>query len=798
MLSNYFITAFRSFQRQKTYFAINVIGLAVGLTAALLVALYAYYESSFDEFQPHSENTYRILQHYKSADISVPIISPSIDQYVTKLDGVEAVFSWVMGGESIDDKVKVNEQYLSLENVYAATPNLNDFFSINVLNGQLKEALTLPDRIALSKSTAMRFFGSSNVVGRRLDTASKIWTVAAVFEDMPTNSHLLVDAIINESQFKHRFFRNNSFTYIRLSDNADKASIVSKISKLINDNTHQGKNNIVIQLQPILDIHLDENMLYDMKKGGSAKTVKISIALSILLLLIGSINFINMSMAQAGTRAKEVGVRKALGSSRQQLLMQFLLESVSVAAISALIASAVSELLLPAFNQFISRELSINYYSYFGVFMIISTLVVGVLAGAYPALFISSFSAKRVLSGDLQRGTTAIRIRKSLMVFQAALSIGLIIGASTLYMQLQYLDNLPVGYDKTQRLRVLNTGNIFDPKYQSLFNDISKISGVKYATPTDFNLTVSTNAGVNIRLPGSDVVTEGIRYAGVGYDAVSTLGLKLIAGRDFSEKYKSDWFHEQTGVPKASMLISRSLLIAAGYDSPEQAIDKVFQFDAGPYIGFKGKVVGVVEDVKIGSTRDPQSPIIFVSGLTWADGGVALTINVEDEFKLSTRQRIENVVKERLKLDIVEVEMVSEQYDAIYQGERVQAQVVLLFSGLAVFLTCVGIFGLAAFSAQRRNKEVAIRKVLGASRTELVNLLAKEYLILIGISIVVAFPIAFYFVDSWLTNFNDHISQTPLVYLIAAGLVMFVTWMTVFSLALRMSSIQPFSMLRQE
>ncbi|NRB25747.1 ABC transporter permease [Shewanella sp.] len=795
MLINYVITAYRSFQRQKTYFAINVIGLAVGLAAALLVALYAYYESSFDEFHPHTENTYRILQHYKSVDISVPIISPSIGQYATKLDGVEAVFSWVMGGEKIDDKVKVNDQYLPLENVYAATPNLTDFFSINVLDGQLKEALTLPDRIALSHSAAVRFFGSTSVVGRRLETASKIWTVGAIFEDMPTNTHLLVDAIISESQFNHRFFRNDSFTYIRLSDNANKASILSKISKFVN--AHQGKNNIEIKLQSILDVHLDENMLYDMKKGGSAKTVKISIALSILLMMIGSINFINMSIAQAGTRAKEVGVRKALGSSRQQLLLQFLLESVSVAAISALIACAIVELLLPAFNQFVSRELSISYFSYFGVFIVSSTLVVGFLSGVYPALFISSFSAKRVLSGDMQRGTTAIRIRKFLMVFQAALSIGLIIGAITLYMQLQFLDNLAVGYDKSQRLRVLNTGNIFDPKYQSLFNDISKISGVNDVTPTDFNLTVSTNAGVNIRLPGSDAVTEGIKYAGVGYDAVSTLGLKLIAGRDFSEKHKSDWFNEQTGVPKASILISRSLLIAAGYDSPEQAIDKVFRFDAGPSIGFNGKIVGVVEDVKIGSTRSPQSPIVFVCGLTWA-GGVALTINVEDEFQLDTRQRIEDVIKERLKLDTVEVELVSEQYSAIYQGERIQAQVVLLFSGLAVFLTCVGIFGLAAFSAQRRNKEVAIRKVLGASRTELVNLLAKEYLILIGISIVVAFPIAFYFIDSWLTNFNDRISQNPLVYLVAAGLVMFVTWSTVFSLALRMSSIQPFSMLRKE
>ena len=797
MLISYFIATYRAFMRQKTYFVINVVGLAIGFAAALLVALYAYYESSFDKFHPNTEKTYRVLQHYKSVDISVPIISPAIAQHVLKLDGIEGVFSWVMGTDKIGSKVKVNDQYLTLDNVYASTANVMDFFAINVLDGQLEDALTLPDRIALSRSAAIRFFGSTNVVGQSLVTDTKTWTVAAVFEDMPLNTHLAVNAIINESQFKHRFYRNDSFTYIQLSDTADKQQIIEQISKLINNNAHQGQHNIDVKLQLILDVHLDENMLYDMKKGGSAKTVNISIALSILLLLIGSINFINMSMAQAGTRAKEVGVRKALGASKQQLVIQFLMESISVATVSVLIACVVAELLLPAFNIFVSRELSIEYLSLFGVFIVVATLIVGILAGAYPAFFISSFSAKRVLSGDLQRGPTAILIRKSLMVFQAALSIGLIIGASTLYMQLQFLDNLSVGYEKEQRLRVLNTGDLFDKQYQSLFNDVSKINGVKSVTPTNFNLTVSTNAGVNIRLPGSDVITKGIRYAGTGYNAVSTLGLNLITGRDFSEQYKSDWYNEQTGVPKASMLISRSLLIAAGYDSPEQAIDQVFQFDAGKSTGFKGKIIGVVEDVKIGSTRDPQSPIIFVCGLSWT-GGAALTINVEDEFQKDTLQQIENMIKKRLKLDYVEIELVSEQYRAIYQRERVQTQVVLLFSGLAVFLTCVGIFGLAAFSAQRRSKEVAIRKVLGASRPELVNLLAKEYLILIGISIVVAFPCAFYFVNSWLTNFNDRIGQSPLVYLMAAGLVMSVTWLTVFSLAFRMSSLQPFSMLRQD
>jgi putative ABC transport system permease protein len=797
MLSNYLIAASRAFRRQKVHFAVNISGLAIGLAAALLVALYAQFESSFDKFQPNADKSYRLLQYYKSADINVPVITPAIHQHVQKMKGVEAVFGWIPAEGKIDAKVKMDGQFFELQKVYAATANLSDFMAIDVLQGSLTSALTQPDRIALSESEAIRFFSTVNAVGKSLVTGNKSWTVAAVFADIPANSHVVVNSIIAASQFNHRFFRNDSYTYVQLTIDADKEAVAQQITTLINDKAHQGTDRIAVKLQPITNIHLDDNLMYDMKKGGSAKTVNICIALSVLLVLIGSFNFINMSTAQAGSRAKEVGVRKSLGASKEQLVAQFLSESIFVALLAGLIGCLMAEIALPAFNVLVNRELSIVYFGSFGLSMLSATLLVGLLAGLYPAFFISSFSAKRVLSGDLQRGTMAIRVRKALMVCQSALSIALIVAASTLYLQLDYLQKLPVGYQKAERLRVLNVNNAFDKSSNELYQTLSKIEGVKSVTPADFDLTVSTNAGVNIRLPGKDITLQGVGFAGTGFNPVETLGLTLLAGRDFSSQYQADWFSDASGVPAASMLISESLLKVAGFDSAEQAIGQTWQFDAGPAAGFNGKIVGVVQEVKIGSTRDPRNPILFVCGLSWS-GVSNLMINVDDQDSLVTRRQIENVLQKRLKMDNVEIERVTDQYNAIYQGDRQQAQVVLIFSALAVFLTCVGIFGLAAFSTARRSKEVAIRKVLGSSRTELVNLLAKEYLVLIGISMVIAFPAAFYLVDGWLTNFNDRVSQSPMVYALAAAIVILVTWLTVFSLAFRTASIKPYNTLRQE
>jgi putative ABC transport system permease protein len=505
-----------------------------------------------------------------------------------------------------------------------------------------------------------------------------------------------------------------------------------------------------------------------------------------------------MSIAQAGVRAKEVGVRKVLGASKLQLIIQFLTESVVIALISALLACGLVELLLPAFNQLVGRELVIGNWSQYLFEIIATTVVIGIASGIYPAVFISSFSIHRVLSGDFGRGKTAIVVRKSLMILQSALSVSLIIAAASLYFQLNHLQNLEVNYEKSQRLRVLDVpANLLYPQdSQSFYRALSTIDGVISSTPIDFDLTKSTNAGAFVTsVPGIKDFSQSMGFGGVGFNAVQALGLQLIAGRDFSTQYKSDWFNEEQRT--VAIIIPESVLTPAGYKNAEQAIGQVWRFDAGPYQGLQGKIVGVVKEVKIGSARNEAYPVLFVCGLTIPSEG-SIVIEVDDQNSPKIQQDIIKLVEQRFNMELVEIELVKHNYQQLYQKDNQLVDMVAIFSGLAVFLTCVGMFGLSAFNAQQRSQEIAIRKVLGASRFSLMALLTSESIVLIALSLLIAFPMSYYFVNEWLNNFNERINQSITIYIAAAFVVALVTWLTVAIIALKTASVKPSLSLRYE
>jgi putative ABC transport system permease protein len=505
-----------------------------------------------------------------------------------------------------------------------------------------------------------------------------------------------------------------------------------------------------------------------------------------------------MSIAQAGVRAKEVGVRKVLGASKLQLVIQFLTESVVIALISALLACGLVELLLPSFNQLVGRELVIGSWTPYLLEIIATTVAIGIASGLYPAVFISSFSIHRVLSGDFGRGKTAIVVRKSLMILQSALSVSLIIAAASLYFQLSHLQNLDVNYEKNQRLRVLDVpSDLLYPKgEQSFYQALGTIDGVISSTPIDFDLTKSTNAGAFVSsVPGVKDFSQAMGFGGVGFNAVQALGLRLIAGRDFSTQYKSDWFNEEQG--SVAIIIPESVLVAAGYQNAEQAIGQVWRFGAGGHQNLQGKIVGVVKDVKIGSARNVTYPVLFVCGLTIPSTG-SIVIEVNDQHSSKIQQNIIKLVEQRLKINAVEIELVKHNYQQLYKTDNQLVDMVAIFSGLAVFLTCVGMFGLSAFNAQQRSQEVAIRKVLGASRFSLMALLTSESIVLIAMSLLIAFPVSYYFINEWLNNFNERINQSITIYMAAAFVVALVTWLTVAVIALKTASVKPSLSLRYE
>ncbi len=800
MLSEYLITSFRALTRNRLHLALNLFGLAVGLAAALLIALYTLYETSYDAFQPEVESTYRVVQHHIQANVYHPLISPAVRADIEAIAGVSEVMGLTTTEHKIDQAARVGDQFLKLRDVYAATENVESFIDLHVLQGDLDQALTRPDAIALSKSETERFFGRADAVGKGLTTGNKTWSVAAVFADLPKNTHFAINGLISAKQFVPAAFRNDTYSYVRLRAGADPDRVASEIAQVINARSNQGKAVIDVLLQPVRDIHLSSLYGYRMTPPGSKRTVGISIALSAILLLIASFNFVNMSTAQAGLRATEVGVRKSLGASKGQLVVQFLTESVLVTAMGALLACTLAELALPSFNRLVGRELSIRYLGEFGVVVVATTFFVGLLAGLYPALFLSSFNARRTLSGDLQRGLTAAWVRKSLLALQAALSIGLIVAAGTVWLQLEHLNDLPLGYEKANRAKVSTLEQRefpYLPQDEALYDALRGLEGVTSVTPGDLDLTTALNASVKLRMPGADGSMENVGYAGVGFDAVGTLGLNLLSGRDFSTQYRSDWFKQEGDRSSLGVIVTESLLRVAGFDNPESALDKHLVFDGGPLTGVDGRIVGVARDVRVGSIRNPVAPAIFGCGLSWT-GTSSIYLELQDEDLSRIAEPIRETLRQRLGMNLVDIELMADRYAALYQGERQQAQVVFGFSALAVFLTCVGIFGMASFSAQRRGREVAIRKVMGASRFGLVNLIAQEYVTLAGASVLIAFPVAYWALNNWLNNFNERIDQSLGTYALAAIVVVGITWATVSMVALRVASLRPSLTLRDE
>ena len=591
----------------------------------------------------------------------------------------------------------------------------------------------------------------------------------------------------------------NGYVYYKLRPKTDITAFTEQLNKALHIfqpwKAEQNVNMVLINMQ---DIHFESNGPFVMKQGGSSIILQICITLSVLLMLIASINFINLNIAQSAKRAKEVGIRKALGATRNQLVMQFLTESLLVVALAALIAFALVEISLPAFNQMMARQLSFNYSSEFMVMTCIIIFVVGLLSGLYPAVFIASFSAQRVLSGDLNRGGTAIFIRKLTLCLQGTLSVGLIIASASLYQQMHLINNLEIGYEKSSRLTVKGLPNdaLYNKEYNSLFTAIKTLPGVESVTASNTDLTNDMNFDLNFTWPNGTKLTVMQPSVATSYYPVETLGLTLLAGRDFSPQFSGDWYFSDAEDNRSiSVIVSRHMVELAGYQDLESVIGMTLIV---PNHGnMKAKVVGVIENVKIGSARQIKLPMSLNLGYFMSRTG-NLVIKASKVNLATLSKQVQEIITKDLHLSDVNISTIADDYANAHRNENRALEMVSVFSFLAIFLTCLGTFGLASFATLRRQKEVAIRKVLGASRFSIVNLLAKEFLILIAASIVIAYPLSYWLIGDWLANFNERIEQTAWVYFIAAAFITVITWLTVASLAFKAASTRPSLILRDE
>lgn len=792
MLANYFVTALRTFKLYKQYFILNVLGLSISFAASILMALFAVYELSYDS-QPEHSQWYRINTILEQDERVIPLTNFSlVDQVIQQSEGdTLAVLSW-----QAQRMFTLADKQVQLRQAFSATTNIIELAALQQLSGDLRQSLQTPHTLALSASEALRIFGDTKVVNNTLVVGNQVWRIGAVFADLPENTHFAFKSLQHFAKpISINSSNTNDVIYLKLMEGTNSRELSQQLTdgiKQLQTGSRQ-QDDWQLGLQAVADIHLHgSTSQFELKPNGNMSHVLICIALTAILLLIASVNFINMCIAQSGKRAQEVGIRKALGATQLQLFCQFILETVLLVIFAMLVALAIVEALLPWFNQLVERQLSLQYDTWLTVSLLVCVLLIGIGAGLYPAVFIAAFNAKKVLSGDFQYGATAIRVRHLLLLLQSVMSLCLMIAAFAIVAQLYFLQSMPVGYDKERRIEVLGATpqQLFRYDNQALMAQLSQIVGVKSVGVIDSDITLAAGSRTGARYQQHTVTM--IPRIGTGYNIVDLLGLELLAGRDFSSQYGCDWYNRSAnGQGRASVIISESLARQLGFHQPEQAIGKNISPE-GQYI-----VVGVVADVVMGSARENSQALIFICGHSPRPDPRLLMV-IDENFFSSINAQVQSILKAELTINDIQLSLLSENYRAIYRDDRRLLQLVLLFAGLAIMLTCLGVLGLASFSALRRQKELAIRKVLGASKLELINLLAYEFLLLIMLAIVLVLPIAYYLVEWWLAYFNQRIGHPWWGYLVAIVIVTLMTWLTVLITVSKVVSRAPARVLNSQ
>ena len=804
MLVSHITTAFRVFKRHKLYALLNVFGLSIGLAGALLVALFAEYELSFDKMQPDHQQVYRLHVDVNVPGLEeIPLTVVSIAQTVSSRSDVSdlLVLADVVDSDLLSAHINVAGQAFKLRNLYGTSANIRDFIHLEVMLGNLEQVLSVPNQIALSNSEATRLFGSANKAFRQtLLMGEQSVTVGAVFDDLPDNSHFLFHALVSVDFTEHNDI--SSYVYLKTQQGADLKDIEKLLASRLIEKYQLKNSQLEYRLVPMREVYFKAHSPFEFKPGGSAFLVNLSLVLSVLLLAIAAANYINIAVSQLLYRSKEIAMRKTLGASKRQLILQFLLEALLMVILATLLALCWVEMLLPSFSGFANRPLQLiwDWSQLLAVLGVVFLLAF--ISGAYPAFCVARAPLKSLLAGQLQTGQA---VRKGLLVFQAAMAMALFVCTIVSLQQLTFLQNLSLGYDATDRIVIhdLSSKQLMG-KEHAILNEIRALPGVMQVTTTDTDLTDSILESFYFRWPNGYEESELPPTIGTGFHAVETLGLTLLAGRDFSPQFQSDWLHStdehteaqqgEGNLQAMAILVTEQMAKRAGYDNVDEVVGLQVQ---GLYRNINATIVGVVKDIKVGSAKDDWLPVSFSAGYS-SQSTVRLVVSTEQVNFSQLFNQLRQLLKQFNLTADPQFSLMQQDLAKVYRVEHDLFVLIRNFSVLAMFLSCLGLFGLAAFAAKRQQKQLAIRKVLGATRLSLVNLLAREFLIVVFAAAAIALPLAYWLMDDWLQGFNDRIEQAVWVYGAAALLVALFTWLTVATLAFKAASTRPSLILRYE
>ena len=826
MIRNYLVIALRNIVRHKLYAFINIAGLAVGLTCAILITLFVRDELSYDKWIPGSENLWRVEVTYRVPGRSDPIITAqtTMPLPIAMHDQIPEVRNATRLAREGMTLTSGDRQFS--ENVGVVDPNFLQMIPLPLEEGDPLTVLAQPENLVISQSAARKYFGDADPIGKTLTTGrggcdqdtvcantSVALKVVGVMRDLPHNTQLDFDFLMPNTSLADRIGQdikknwlsnNNTFGYVTLVPGADPAQVLAKLKPILDRSIDisaftnvkiPGSQLVEPKLTHFADVHLTTDRYSGMKPPGSWTTLYGMAVIGVLILMVACFNFMNLATARATMRAREISLRKCMGATRGQLIVQFLGESLLMAVLALAVALALAEVLLPSYSSFMGRPLEIHYIADWpltlGIFSV--GILAGLLSGFYPALVLSGFRPAATLRTNSSGQGGSGRLRTVLVVLQFAVSIGLGIGALVVFQQIEFARNIDLGFSRDNIVFTGTAGRLTEDGIKSFVQALERGPGVLQVARTSFMPFNGNNSVLPVQRPG-DAQFLSPNHISVSQDYFHLFNINLLAGRVLEDNREEDNFYEGPNGDEGkneghNVMVNASLARALGY-APADIVGKRFIFGKS-----HSRVVGVVADTLSEGVRSPVLQTVYVHRVPNLQNIVIHIAPGRTQEALTYIARTSHTFVHGVALSRT---LLNDSYDRLYQGDERQGQIFGIFVAIAIFIACLGLFGLAAFTAGRRTKEIGMRKVFGARGRDVVFLLLWQFSIPILIANLIAWPIAWYYLQGWLEGFAYRITLSPLYFAGVGMAALAIAWATVLTHALRVAGANPINALRYE
>ncbi|HLY68410.1 MAG TPA: ABC transporter permease [Puia sp.] len=787
MLKNYFKIAWRNMIRDRQFTLLNLIGLATGIACALLIYLWVTDELSFDKFFANSDQMYQLMEvrnypgHASISDESSGLLAETVKAQMPEVEYAASIApaNWFQ-----KFTLTVGEKNIKAVGQYVGKDYFN-IFAFHLIKGNKDDVLRDKSSIVISENLANKLFGTTeNIVGKAVrfqqDTT---FFISGIFEDQPHNSSEQFDFVLSFEYYGsiqnwvRTWYNGGPHNYVFLKKGTDINSFNKRVYDIITRNANDTFRKITAI--PFTSAYLQNTFTHGARTGGRGEYVRLFSIIAIFILAIACINFMNLSTAKASRRLKEVGIKKVVGANRKQLIFQFLSESVLLTFISMIFALIIALILLPEFNRLTDKHLSIRFDPEFLFGVLGITLFTGIISGSYPALYLSGFSPISILKNKLSASIGEVWARKGLVVFQFAITVTLIVAVLIVYKQISLIQSVNLGYNKDNIIRFNAEGKVLTDE-QSFIDGLKKIPGVINASNTAHDMVGRNFGGDMVDWPGRNP-NENYYFEGVnaGYNFIETMGMQMAEGRSYSKSFASD---------SAAIIFNETAIRTMGLKNP---IGKTVKWFGRPV-----QIIGIVKDFHFESLHQPVVPVyIGLENGSWAD---KIMIKIASNGEKETITRIEDAYEKYNPGFPFEFNFLDDAYQKQYAAESRVSVLSRYFAGLAIVISCLGLFGLAAFTAQRRQKEIGIRKIIGASVSNIFLMLSKDFLILVLIAILIAFPLSWWAMNKWLQSFAYRINISATIFIVAGASIIFITLTTISYQALKAAVANPVRSLRSE